>query len=65
MTRYDARTGKEIWKYNLKVPSEWAVNVCCGLVNRGIAAYNGKIYVARSMDVWSRSMRGRARKRGP
>ena len=41
---YDAKSGKQIWEYNPKVPGEWAVKVCCGLVNRGIAAYNGKIY---------------------
>ncbi|TAJ93844.1 MAG: PQQ-dependent dehydrogenase, methanol/ethanol family [Gammaproteobacteria bacterium] len=42
---FDAKTGKELWKFNPKVPGEWAVKVCCGLVNRGIAAWNGKIYV--------------------
>lgn len=42
---FDARTGKQLWQYNPKVPGEWAVKVCCGLVNRGIAAWNGKIYV--------------------
>lgn len=42
---FDAETGKQLWKYDPKVPGEWAVNVCCGLVNRGIAAYNGKIYI--------------------
>ncbi len=42
---FDAKTGKQLWQYNPKVPGEWAAKVCCGLVNRGIAAYNGKIYV--------------------
>ena len=42
---FDAKTGKQLWRYDPKVPGEWAVNVCCGLVNRGIAAWNGKIYV--------------------
>ncbi|MEN9704340.1 MAG: hypothetical protein RLZZ393_219 [Pseudomonadota bacterium] len=42
---FDAKTGKTLWQYNPKVPGEWAANVCCGLVNRGIAAYDGKIYV--------------------
>jgi alcohol dehydrogenase (cytochrome c)/quinohemoprotein ethanol dehydrogenase len=41
----DAATGKQLWQYNPKVPGEWAVNVCCGLVNRGLAAYEGRIYV--------------------
>jgi quinohemoprotein ethanol dehydrogenase len=42
---FDAKSGKTLWHYDPKVPGEWAVNVCCGLVNRGIAAWNGKIYV--------------------
>ncbi len=42
---FDARTGKQLWQYNPKVPGEWAVKVCCGLANRGIAAWNGKIYL--------------------
>ena len=42
---FDARTGQQLWRYNPKVPGEWAAKVCCGLVNRGIAAWNGKIYV--------------------
>jgi PQQ-dependent dehydrogenase (methanol/ethanol family) len=42
---YDARTGTELWKYDPEVPGEWAVNVCCDVVNRGVAAWNGKIYV--------------------
>jgi quinohemoprotein ethanol dehydrogenase len=41
---FDARSGKQLWQYDPKVPGEWAVNVCCGLKNRGIAAWNGKIY---------------------
>jgi quinohemoprotein ethanol dehydrogenase len=42
---FDAATGKQLWRYNPRVPGEWAVNVCCGLVNRGLAAYGDKIYV--------------------
>ncbi|MBF8268912.1 MAG: alcohol dehydrogenase large subunit [Gammaproteobacteria bacterium] len=42
---YDAKTGQLLWKFNPKTPREWARKVCCGLVNRGIAAWNGKIYV--------------------
>ena len=41
---FDARSGRQLWQYNPKVPGEWAVKVCCGLKNRGIAAWNGKIY---------------------
>jgi quinohemoprotein ethanol dehydrogenase len=42
---YDAKTGKQLWQYNPKTPGELIRNVCCGIVNRGIAAWNGKIYI--------------------
>ncbi|MDB6087428.1 MAG: alcohol dehydrogenase [Gammaproteobacteria bacterium] len=42
---FDARSGRQLWQYNPKTPGEWIRNVCCGIVNRGIAAWNGKIYV--------------------
>ena len=42
---FDAATGEQLWRYDPQVPREWAVNVCCGVVNRGVAAWNGKIFV--------------------
>jgi quinohemoprotein ethanol dehydrogenase len=42
---FDVRSGKTLWEYNAKVPGAWIRNVCCGIVNRGIAAWNGKIYM--------------------
>lgn len=42
---YDARDGELLWMHDPKVPGEWAVNVCCDLVNRGVAAWEGKIFV--------------------
>jgi len=39
----NAASGKLIWSYDPKVPGEWAVNACCDVVNRGVAAWNGKI----------------------
>jgi alcohol dehydrogenase (cytochrome c)/quinohemoprotein ethanol dehydrogenase len=42
---FDAKSGKQLWQYNAKVPGEWLRNVCCGNVSRGIAAFNGKIYM--------------------
>jgi quinohemoprotein ethanol dehydrogenase len=41
----DAKTGRAIWQYDPKVPKEYAVKVCCDVVNRGVAVWNGKIYV--------------------
>ena len=37
-------------QYDPKTPGEWIRNVCCGIVNRGIAAYNG------DRDGWTRAM---------
>jgi PQQ-dependent dehydrogenase (methanol/ethanol family) len=42
---FDAKSGKELWRYDPKVPGEWAVNACCDVVNRGVAAWNGKLYL--------------------
>jgi quinohemoprotein ethanol dehydrogenase len=42
---FDAKTGKQLWHYNAQVPGDWLRNVCCGNVSRGIAAFNGKIYL--------------------
>jgi len=43
---YDARTGRQLWAYDPKVPGEFAGRGCCDVVNRGLAAWNGKIFVA-------------------
>ncbi len=40
---FDARTGKRLWKYDPKVPGEYAVRLCCGIVNRGVAVWKGKV----------------------
>jgi quinohemoprotein ethanol dehydrogenase len=42
---FDAATGEQLWRFDPEVPREWAVNVCCGVVNRGVAAWNGRIFV--------------------
>ena len=39
----DARSGSLLWKYDPKVPKEWAKMACCDVVNRGVAVYEGKI----------------------
>jgi quinohemoprotein ethanol dehydrogenase len=43
---YDARSGKLLWAYDPKVPGEFAGRGCCDVVNRGVSAYDGKLYVA-------------------
>ncbi len=42
---YDAATGKLLWSYDPQVPRERGVKGCCDVVNRGVAAWKGKIYV--------------------
>ncbi|HEX4278704.1 MAG TPA: PQQ-dependent dehydrogenase, methanol/ethanol family [Bryobacteraceae bacterium] len=40
----DARTGKEKWRWDPEVnQSAVRPKVCCGIVNRGLALYNGKV----------------------
>jgi len=41
----DAKTGTPIWTYDPKVPGSVAVNACCDVVNRGVAAWEGRIYL--------------------
>jgi alcohol dehydrogenase (cytochrome c)/quinohemoprotein ethanol dehydrogenase len=43
---YDARTGQLKWSYDPKVPRETLVRVCCDAVNRGVALYGDKVFVA-------------------
>jgi quinohemoprotein ethanol dehydrogenase len=40
---FDAKTGKPLWKYDPKVPGEYAVKLCCGIVNRGAGFWKGNI----------------------
>jgi len=40
----DALTGKEIWKTLVEYPSDTTRVVCCGIVNRGAAIYEGKVF---------------------
>ncbi len=41
----DAKTGKELWSYDPKVPKEHGHDACCDVVNRGVALYKGKVFV--------------------
>lgn len=45
----DAKTGKALWTYDPKVPREVGHNACCDVVNRGVAVWKGRVYVA-SLD---------------
>ncbi|WP_372781833.1 PQQ-dependent dehydrogenase, methanol/ethanol family [Phenylobacterium sp.] len=42
---YDAATGRKLWDFDPKVdPSNGAI-ACCDVVNRGVAAWKGKLYL--------------------
>ncbi len=43
---YDAKTGQLKWSYDPEVPRSKLVEVCCDAVNRGVALYGDKVYVA-------------------
>ncbi|MEG9861747.1 MAG: PQQ-dependent dehydrogenase, methanol/ethanol family [Parvularculales bacterium] len=42
----NAATGEELWEYDPEVPGEWARYGCCDVVNRGVAVWKGRVYVA-------------------
>jgi len=44
----DAKSGKEIWKYDPNVDASYGRRACCDVVNRGVAVWKGKVYVGNS-----------------
>ena len=42
----DVRTGKRIWSFDPQVSKEAGYKGCCDVVNRGVALYQGKVFVA-------------------
>ena len=40
----NAKTGAPLWIYDPRVPGKAAINACCDVVNRGAAAWKGRIY---------------------
>jgi len=40
----DAKTGKLLWEYDPKVQRSWAKKLCCDVVNRGVAVFDGKVF---------------------
>jgi quinohemoprotein ethanol dehydrogenase len=45
----DAATGRELWVYDPAVDAQWGRHACCDVVNRGVAVWRGRVYVA-SLD---------------
>nr|MEA2798294.1 quinohemoprotein ethanol dehydrogenase [Phenylobacterium sp.] len=42
---YDAATGRKLWEYDPKVDRGTGQIACCDVVNRGVAAWKGRIYL--------------------
>jgi PQQ-dependent dehydrogenase (methanol/ethanol family) len=42
----DAKTGKPLWTYDPKVDRAVGFHACCDVVNRGVAVWKGKVYLA-------------------
>jgi alcohol dehydrogenase (cytochrome c) len=40
----DVKTGRQLWKSKIEYPPETPREVCCGIINRGAAIYDGKIF---------------------
>ena len=41
----EAKTGKEIWRYDPPIMPGWGRRICCSPVNRGVAVWKGLVYV--------------------
>lgn len=42
---YDAKTGRLLWDYDPQVDRARGVDACCDVVNRGVAVWEGKVFV--------------------
>jgi quinohemoprotein ethanol dehydrogenase len=45
---YDIKTGSLLWAYDPAIDRKKGNDACCDVVNRGVAAWNGKIYRRRA-----------------
>ena len=41
---HDAMSGELLWFYDPEAPRDWAVKLCCDVVNRGVAYQDGAIF---------------------
>lgn len=58
----DLTTGRQIWEYLIDWDKNAARVVCCGLSNRGVALYNGKVFVS-SIDAHMTALDAKTGKR--
>jgi PQQ-dependent dehydrogenase (methanol/ethanol family) len=45
VTALDARTGEKLWEYDPEIDRKKAAHLCCDAVNRGVAVWQGRIYM--------------------
>jgi quinohemoprotein ethanol dehydrogenase len=43
---YDAKSGRELWRFDPKVAKDYAAKGCCGPVSRGLAYADGHVFLA-------------------
>ncbi|HEX8758025.1 MAG TPA: PQQ-dependent dehydrogenase, methanol/ethanol family [Steroidobacteraceae bacterium] len=58
----DAKTGKQLWAYDPEVPGGYGRYACCDVVNRGLAVWKGRVYVA-SLDGYLHAIDARTGRR--
>jgi quinohemoprotein ethanol dehydrogenase len=54
----DAASGKELWTYDPHIDGQWARYACCDAVNRGLAAFDGRLFVG-ALDGWLHALDAR------
>ncbi len=58
----DAATGEELWKYDPHIDGQWARYACCDAVNRGLVAFDGRLFVG-ALDGWLHALDARTGQR--
>ena len=54
----DARSGRELWRHVPIIDGPWARHACCDVVNRGLAVWQGRVYVG-TLDGWLEALDAR------
>jgi quinohemoprotein ethanol dehydrogenase len=54
----DAASGRQLWTYDPHIDGQWARYACCDAVNRGLAAFDGQLFVG-ALDGWLHALDAR------